>query len=129
MVWRHSQIRAHIRVFFILMMLLASATTFGCYYVEAPPPVVVTRPPPLSYDMAWDNALRAANDTGIQVTNADKSSGTIFGERDSAGVNILVTRQHDGRIRVEVNVRGSQAEAGRIADDFYSAYDRYMGRR
>jgi len=121
--------RTRKRNFVLLVLVFVLSYVPGCYYVGPPAPVVVTTPPPSSYDVAWDSALRAANEAGIQVTKADRSSGAIFGQRGSTSVNILVLTQSDGRTRVELNVRGAQQEASQISDQFYQAYERYMGRR
>jgi hypothetical protein len=73
--------------------------------------------------------MRAAQDVGIQITSSNRNVGTVFGQRDRVGVTIQVTQQADGRTRVELTAQGSRGSGSAVADDFYRAYDRYMGRR
>ncbi len=112
-----------------LLLLVGLVMGSGCYYY-GPPPYGVSYPQPYaSYDYVWDSAMRAAQDVGIQITSANKSSGTAFGQRDMVSVTIQVTQQSDGRTRVELTTRGTQSGPSSVADDFYRAYDQYMGRR
>jgi hypothetical protein len=114
----------------VFLSLLAAVGLQGCYYYVGPPAAVVAPAPAVSsYDMAWDNALRAAGETGIEITSADRGTGTILGRRGPTDVTITVLRQSDGRIRVEMDFRGNRSRTDRVADDFYRAYDRTMGRR
>jgi hypothetical protein len=96
---------------------------------------VVYRPVPVpagypvnSYEIAWVNAQRAAEDVGIRITSADKAHGTIEGQADQTDVTIHVIRLPDGRIRLEVNLRGPSQESY-IADEFNRAYQRRVGTR
>lgn len=108
-------------------ILAALATTVhGCVVYE---PVPVTAPPAVSkYDRVWDSALRAASDTGIAVTVADKPTGTIRGSRGPIAVAINVVRQADGSVRVELDLKGPLDSDPGLSSRFYQAYDRYMGR-
>ncbi len=72
--------------------------------------------------------MRAAQDVGIQITSSNRSTGAAFGQRDGVSVTIQVTQQADGRTRVELTTKGADGTSA-VADDFYRAYDRYMGRR
>ena len=113
-----------------LFILTVFVIVSGCYYYGPPPVVYPPEPPPYaSYDYVWDSAIRAAQDVGIQITSSNRNAGTIFGQRDRVGVTIQVTQQSDGRTRVELTAQGSQGSGSAVADDFYRAYDRYMGRR
>ena len=109
---------------FVVMGLVMGS---GCYYY-GPAPYPVTSPPYASYDYVWDSAMRAAQEVGIQITSSNRSTGTAFGERNRVSVTIQVTQQSDGRTRVELTTKGSQGGTSALADDFYRAYDRYMGR-
>jgi hypothetical protein len=86
-------------------------------------------PPYPSYDYIWDSAIRAAQDVGIQITSSNRNTGTIFGQRDSVGVTIQVIHQTDGKTRVELTAEGARGSGSGVADDFYQAFNRYMGRR
>ncbi len=110
------------------LLLMALVVGSGCYYY-GPPPYVVTSPAYSNYDHIWDSAMRAAQDVGIGITSSNKSAGTAFGQRDGVSVTIQVTPQSDGRTRVELSAKGNQSATSAVADDFYRAYNHYMGRR
>jgi len=80
--------------------------------------------------MTWlGPARRAGGETGIEIRSEDRGTGTILGRRGSVDVTITVLRQNDGRTRVEMDFRGNRSRTDQVADDFYRAYDRYMGRK
>jgi len=113
-----------------IVLLLLSVQLGGCYYYAGPAPMVVGPPPPASsYDVVWNNALRAAEEIGIQVASVDNGAGIIYGRRGSTDVKVLVARQNDGRTRVELDMKGDKPQTQALANDFFGAYDRYMGRR
>jgi hypothetical protein len=114
-----------ITLFFFAGLVMAS----GCYYYAPPGAVVSPGQPYASYDYVWDSAMRAAQDVGIQITSSNKGTGAAFGQRDGVSVTFQVTQQSDGRTRVELTTKGSPSATSAVADDFYRAYDRYMGRR
>jgi hypothetical protein len=96
---------------------------------------VVYRPVPVpaaypenSYEIAWENAQRAAEDVGIRITSADEAYGTIEGQVGQTAVTIRVIRLPDERIRLEVSLRGPSQESY-IADEFHRAYQRRVERR
>jgi hypothetical protein len=111
----------------ILFLFVGLVMTSGCYYYGPPP--YTYAPPYASYDYVWDSAMRTAQDVGIQMTSSNRSTGTAFGQRDGVSVTIQVTQQSDGRTRVELTTKGSPSATSAVADDFYRAYDHYMGRR
>jgi hypothetical protein len=113
----------------ILSLFLASVPLSGCYYVGPLPPVAVEPGPAPSFDFAWDSALRAADESGIRITSANKESGTLLGQRGPIDVKITVVKQVDGKIRVELDLKSQPPRAQYVADDFYKAYGRYMGRK
>lgn len=114
----------------IMFLFLLSVQLGGCYYYAGPAPGVVAPPPSASsYDVVWNNALRAAEETGIQIASVDNGTGIIYGKRGSTDVKVVVTRQSDGRTRVELDMKGQKQETQALASDFFGAYDRYMGRR
>jgi hypothetical protein len=114
----------------VILLFLLSVQLGGCYYYAGPAPVV-NAPPPYtsSYDAVWNNALRAAEDIGIQISSVDQGGGIIYGRRGSTDVKVVITRQNDGRTRLELDMKGQQQETQAISNDFFGAYDRYMGRR
>jgi hypothetical protein len=114
----------------IIFLFLLSVHLGGCYYYAGPAPGAVAPPPSTSsYDVVWGNALRAAEETGIQITSVDNGAGIIYGKRGSTDVKVVVARQNDGRTRVELDMKGQKQETQALANDFFGAYDRYMGRR
>jgi hypothetical protein len=78
-----------------------------------------------SYEIAWENAQRAAEDVGIRITSVDEASGTIVGQADQTAVSIRVIKQPGERIRLEVSLRGPSRESY-IAGEFHRAYERRM---
>ena len=113
-----------------LLLLVVSVIASGCYYYEPYPVYYPPAPPPYpSYDYIWDSAIRAAQDVGIQITSSNRNAGTIFGQRDRVGVTLQVIQQPDGKTRVELTTEGAKGSGSAVSDDFYRAFDRYMGRR
>ena len=113
----------------LILIILIFVMGSGCYYYGPPPYGTPSSPPYASYDYVWDSAMRAAQDVGIQITSSNRSTGSAFGQRDGVSVTIQVTQQSDGRTRVELTTKGSEPATSAVADDFYRAYDHYMGRR
>ena len=111
-----------------VLLLMALVLAPGCYYYGRPQ-YVVTSPAHSNYDQIWDSALRAAQDIGISINSSNKNAGTAFGQRDDVSVTIQVTPQSDGTTRVGLNATGSQSATSSVNDDFYKAYNYYMGRR
>ena len=106
-------------------MVLAS----GCIYHEAPSaPSYSARPSPSNFDRAWDAAVGAAYDEGVQVTVQDRANGVIRGTKGSANIDISVRTQADGSVRVAINSRGPGGRDSALADQLNQAYDRRMGR-
>jgi hypothetical protein len=104
----------------IAAMLLVSA----CATYEPTPPTYPAPPPPSVFDRAWNAALGAAYDEGVQVTVQDRGSGLIQGTKGRTTVDISVRSQADGSVRVAINARGNTA----LADQISQSYDRRMGR-
>ena len=98
----------------------------SCIAYAPPPPPAVYRIS--SYRIAWENALRAAEDVGVRITSADEASGTIEGQAGRTAVMIRVKRQPDERIRLEVSLRGPSRDAY-IANEFHRAYENRAGGR
>jgi len=109
----------------VLCALLGAATVAGCTYYQTVP---VSPSGPSSFDRSWNAALAAADDVGVSVTSADRTSGVIHGTTASDDVTIRVFTQADGRVRVEFNVQGVSGSDAVLADRLSSAYDRRMGR-
>jgi hypothetical protein len=106
-----------------ILLLLAGCTVYQ--------PVVVAPPAPSgpsSFDRSWNAALQAAQDSGVYVYSADRTSGVISGNGDGSSVTIRVFTQADGRVRVEFNVTSPTGTDSVLAQRLSDAYDRNMGR-
>ncbi len=108
-----------------LCACLAAATVAGCTYYQAVP---VAPSGPSTFDRSWNAALGAADDLGVSVTSANRTSGIIYGTTPTDTVTISVLTQADGRVRVEFNVKGASGSDAVMAERLSSAYDRRMGR-
>jgi hypothetical protein len=105
--------------------VLALVTLAGCTYYQTVP---VTPSGPSAFDRSWDAALGAADDVGVAVSTADRTSGVIYGTTATDTVTIRVFTQADGRVRVEFNVKGVSGSDSALANSLSSAYNRRMGR-
>src|SRR5262245_47300567 len=105
----------------ILTVLCAASCT---YYQAAPAP----SSGPSTFDRAWNAALGAADDNGVAVVSADRTSGVIQGSRDASDVTMRVFTQADGRVRVEISVKGPQGTDSVLAQQLSASYNRNMGR-
>jgi hypothetical protein len=105
--------------------LVAATAVAGCTYYQAVP---TTPSGPSTFDRAWSAALGAADDVGVSVSTADRTSGTIYGTTGADQVTIRVFTQADGRVRVEFNAKGASGSDAVLAERLSSAYSRRMGR-
>ena len=90
------------------MKRIASIALLGCLLVSG---CVVYEPVPgyytqSTYDRAWNAALGAMQDAGVQMTAAEPSTGSIRGTKDGMDVSAFVVRQADARVRVQFDVKG-----------------------
>jgi hypothetical protein len=109
---------------FILMVVLA-ALLGGCVvYEPVPTPAYYGS----SYDRVWNSALGAAEDAGVKITSADRTTGIIRGVTSSADVTISVTTQADGKNRVEFSSKGPKGRDADLNDRFTRFYNTRMGR-
>jgi hypothetical protein len=97
----------------------------GCVVYEPVPTPVY---PGSSYDRVWDSALGAAEDAGVKITHADKTTGLVRGVTGSTDITISVRTQTDGRIRVEFRSKGPAGEDSEVNDRLTRLYNRRMGR-
>ena len=81
-----------------------------------------------SYDRVWNSAMGAAEDAGVKITSADRTTGIIRGVTNSADVTISVISQADGRTRVEFSSKGPKGQDPDLSERFTSFYNRRMGR-
>ena len=102
----------------VIVALLA-----GC--VVAP---YTTGTTPPSFDRSWDAALAAAADAGIQVTNADRASGRIVGNKAGAAVTIELRPQPDSSLKLSFDAPASKETNPTLGERWAAAYNRRMGR-
>jgi hypothetical protein len=110
------------RAALVVMMAVVS----GCAVYEAPPGYYSYNQP-ATYDRAWNAALGALQDAGVQVVASDPVTGTARGNKDGVDVTVLVVRQADGTTRVQFDAKSSERDP-ELARRFSSAYERRMGR-
>jgi hypothetical protein len=111
----------------LLAGFVAATTLAGC----APYPYPYYTPVPATpsrYDQSWDAALGAANDVGVQVTNADRGGGRITGNKGGAAVTITLQQMADGRVQVAFSAPDATDSNPPLSDRWTSAYNRRMGR-
>ena len=110
----------------IVLLAALVAALPGCVVYDTPSGYYVNTYP-ATYDRAWDAALGALSDVGVQVASADRGSGVARGSKGPVDVTVSVLRQADGTTRVQFDAKGSQNDPT-LAQQFSSAYDRRMGR-
>lgn len=109
----------------LTLVVVLTALVGGCVVYE---PVLMPPDPGSSYDRVWNSALGAAEDAGVKITSADRTTGTIRGVTTSSDVTISVISQADGRTRVEFSSKGPKGQDPDLNDRFTSYYNRRMGR-
>ena len=108
-----------------ILMLVFTALLSGCVvYEPVPAPAYYGS----SYDRVWNSALGAAEDAGVKITSADRTTGIIRGVTSSSDVTISVTTQADGKIRVEFNTKGPKGQDADLNDRLTRFYNGRMGR-
>ena len=103
-----------------VFMLLSSCEVYE--------PVPTYAPSPSKFDRAWYAAIAAAQDEGVRIIFADRSTGVIRGSRGDQDVTISVRTQADGSVRVELSARGPAGSDPGLTERISRAYDRRMGR-
>jgi len=106
--------------------LAAALLLGGC--VAYPYGVPVTPPGPSNFDRAWDAALGAAADAGVQVGAADRASGRITGSKAGAAVTITLQTQADGTVRVSFSAPAARETNPTLDERWLASYQRRMGR-
>jgi hypothetical protein len=104
----------------------------GCVVYDPYPgayvPVAAPGPTPTqSFNRAWNAALDALKDAGVQVTSSNPKTGVIRGATNQADVDMTLLQQVDGTIRVEIEARSGQSKDTGLASRISEAYKRRMG--
>lgn len=108
-----------------LLCLALALLIAGCVVYE---PMPMTSTVPASFDRSWNAALGAAQDVGIAVSNADRTSGRIQGRRNTAGVLISLMPQANGSLRVQFDAKNLGVQDQALSERFTQAYNHRMGR-
>jgi hypothetical protein len=111
-----------------LALVVAAALAAGCVVAPYPYGYPSTGPLPANFDRSWDAALGAANDAGVQVTSADRSTGRITGTKAGAAVTIDLRPQPDNSLQVSFSAPTSKESNPTLNDRWAAAYNRRMGR-
>ena len=113
-----------------LVVVAASALCAGCVVAPYPYayPATTTVSTPPSFDRSWDAALGAAADVGVQITNADRSTGRITGSKAGASVSIDLRPQTDNTLQVIFSAPDSKESNPTLNDRWLQAYQARMGR-
>jgi hypothetical protein len=112
-----------------LLAGLAASVISGCVAYPYPYPYAEPVPAmPSRFDRAWDAALGAAADAGVQVGVADRSSGQINGVKAGAAVSIRLQTRADGSVQVAFNAPTSTETSPTLNERWLAAYNRRMGR-
>lgn len=110
----------------LILMVVLTALVGGCVVYE--PVYVPSSSYGSSYDRVWNSALGAAEDAGVKITSADRTTGIIRGVTSSADVTISVISQADGKTRVEFSSKGPKGQDPDLSERFTGFYNRRMGR-
>ena len=108
----------------ILCAGVVAAIVAGCTYYQVAPAASGTS----VFDRSWNASLGALNDTGVDISMADRNKGTIRGTTATDVVTIRVYTQADGSVRVEITAQGPTGVDAALAQRVSDAYDRRMGR-
>lgn len=111
-----------------LALVAAAALVAGCVVAPYPYGYPTSGPAPANFDRSWDAALGAANDAGVQVTNADRSTGRITGSKAGAPVTIELRPQADYSLQVSFSAPTSKETNPTLGERWTAAYNRRMGR-
>ena len=106
------------------VIALAVAQLPGCVVYEPYPGYYY--PGGNNFDRAWNAALGAVQDAGMQVQSSDPSTGVIRSASNAGDAVVTVARQADGTVRVQFNSKGPAQQE--LAGRFSQAYERRMGR-
>lgn len=107
-----------IRSTLVALALVAALT--GCATQQAPEASTA--------DRAFEAALAALDELGVQVTSSDRATGQIRGTRNGADVAVNVVKQADGRTRVQFDAKGAKGRERELPGRFVEAYEKQMDR-
>ncbi|HLX21973.1 MAG TPA: hypothetical protein VKR38_01400 [Usitatibacter sp.] len=108
----------------ILLAMALAAGLASCVVYDYPPyGYTTTAPGPSAYERAWNNAMGALVDQGVNIGNQDRAAGLIEGNRGNIRVTARLISQPDGAVRVEFNAGGALSEDPGLPDRISRSYD------
>ena len=107
----------------MLLSILGGCYVYDPYYHPYP-----YQAPPPRFDQAWNAAVGAFVDQGVEILTQDRANGVLTGRRGGVNVNARLVQQADGSVRVELNAGGNQSEDPGLPDRVSRSYDARMGR-
>src|SRR5262249_5076298 len=106
---------------------LFASSLAGCTYYEVAPGTYATVP--LStFDRSWAATRNAMQEQGVRITQEDRATGTLRGDRSGIDVQAQVSTQADGGVRVQFSTSGATSVDPQLTERISSSYDRLMGR-
>jgi hypothetical protein len=109
----------------LLALGLCTSLLAGCTYYGVAPGASA---PVSTFDRSWSAARDAMLEEGVRITQEDRSTGTLRGDRSGIGVLALVRTQADGSVRVEFRTVGATTVDPQLIERISASYDRQMGR-
>ena len=109
----------------LLALGLCTSLLAGCTYYGVAPGAPATAS---TFDRSWSAARGAMLEEGVRITEEDRSTGTLRGDRSGIGVLALVRTQADGSVRVEFKTVGATTVDPQLIERISASYDRQMGR-
>jgi hypothetical protein len=111
----------------VLALGLCTSLSAGCTYYEVAPGVYATTPVS-TFERSWSAARNALQEQGVRITQEDRSTGTLRGDRSGIPVLALVNTQADGSVRVQFSTVGATSVDPQLIERISASYDRLMGR-
>jgi hypothetical protein len=111
----------------VLPAALLAGFLAGCTYYEVAPGTYATAPVS-TFDRSWSAARNAMQEQGVRITQEDRATGTLRGDRSGIAVQALVNTQADGSVRVQFSTVGATSVDPQLIERISSSYDRLMGR-
>ena len=119
----------HFRIAIVGIAIAAAFVLQACYV--APTPVATPAPRSIQerFEQSWQAARGAASDVGVRITQEDRPSGNLRGDKGSSKVLITVITQADSTIQVGFSVTGGESsQDANLKEHLTRAYQRRMGR-
>jgi hypothetical protein len=106
---------------------LFASSLAGCTYYEVAPGTYATAPVS-TFDRSWAASRNAMQEQGVRITQEDRATGTLRGDRSGITVQAHVNTQADGSVRVQFGTIGATSVDPQLVERISSSYDRLMGR-